>query len=197
MQLSYRWPLHCQISIIVTLVAITTIKDEDKDHLVLASAVDRQDLGGSRIRGKLDSLSLPFSFFPPRQLLACLFLSSLSESLEQTKLQGAYAPRPNSCHLFGECHGLSSSVWFQDTEKDRLQIKRSFFFLKLFCSNCVASECHTRRALASHARVSRLSPTSCFQSRSVPFVCLSTRTLIRKNTHFLQSRRKRHVCNRW
>ena len=92
------------------------IKDKDKDNLVLASAVDRQDLGGSRIRGKLDSLSLPFSFFPPRQLFACLFLSSLSETLEQTKLQGAYAPRPNSYDLFGECPGLSSSVWFQDTE---------------------------------------------------------------------------------
>ena len=153
-------------------MAITSIKDKDKDHLVLASAVDRQDLGGSRIRSKLNSLSLPFSFFPPRQLFACLFLSSLSESLEQTKLQGAYAPRPNSCHLFGECQGLSSSVWFQDTKKDRLQIKRSFFFLKLFCSNCLASECHTRGALASHTRVSRVSPTSCPFSVSLRAFCL-------------------------
>ena len=47
-----------------------------------------------------------------------------------------------------------------------------FFFLKLFCSNCVASECHTRGALASHARVSPVSPTSCPFSVSLRAFCL-------------------------
>ena len=69
--------------------------------------MERVDLAGSRMQVKLDSLSLPFSFFPPRQLFAYLFLSPLSESLEQAKLQGAYTPPPNSCDPFGECHGSS------------------------------------------------------------------------------------------
>ena len=59
-------------------MAITTIKDKDKDHLVLASAMERLDLAGSRIRGKLDSLSFPFfrpanfsrTFFFPHYLRA-------------------------------------------------------------------------------------------------------------------------------
>lgn len=166
----------------------------------MPSAVDRQDLAGSRIRGKLDSLPSFFFFSAPPTFRAPFSFASLSpsESLEQFKLQGAYTPHPNSCDPFGECHGSSSSGWFLDTEKNRLQIKRSFFFLKLFCSNCVASESHTCGALASHARVSRVSPASCPFSVSLrTFCCLFTRTLIRKNTDVLQSRRKRHVCNRW